>query len=97
MKVFQSFASRDRQWGWMRTISADSVVGRVAPGETPRHFAFDPSGQWLLVANQDSDTVAVFKFNISTGSIEYTGNQYDCPSVRIARCCRRRIVRASAD
>ena len=42
-------------------------------GETPRHFQFDPSGQWLLVANQDSDTVATFQFNISTGSLKYTG------------------------
>ncbi|MDB5507244.1 MAG: hypothetical protein JWR75_1882 [Devosia sp.] len=29
-------------------------------GATPRHFAFDPSGQWLLVANQDSDRLSVF-------------------------------------
>eukprot|EP01051_Picozoa_sp_SAG22_P009331 SAG22_NODE_770_length_7336_cov_56.193589_7_plen_74_part_00 len=49
-------------------------------GETPRHFQFDPSGQWLLVANQDSDTVAVFQFNISTGSLKYTGNEYQVPA-----------------
>jgi len=49
-------------------------------GETPRHFQFDKSGQWLLVANQDSDTCAVFNFNSSTGQVSYTGNTYPCPS-----------------
>jgi len=49
-------------------------------GETPRHFQFDKSGQWLLVANQDSNTCAVFAFNTSTGRITYTGNTYSCPS-----------------
>ena len=49
-------------------------------GETPRHFQFDKSGQFLLVANQDSGSVAVFAFNVSTGRISYTGNSYSCPS-----------------
>ena len=49
-------------------------------GETPRHFQFDKSGQWLLVANQDSNTCAVFAFNASTGAISYTGNTYACQS-----------------
>jgi len=29
-------------------------------GEHPRHFKVDPSGQWLLVANQNSNNVVVF-------------------------------------
>ena len=49
-------------------------------GETPRHFQFDKSGQWLLVANQDSNTCAVFAFNTATGRVTYTGNTYNCPS-----------------
>jgi len=49
-------------------------------GETPRHFQFDKSGHWLLVANQDSNTCAVFAFNCSTGCVSYTGNTYPCPS-----------------
>ena len=49
-------------------------------GETPRHFQFDKSGQWLLVANQDSNTTAVFAFNTATGRVTYTGNTYACPS-----------------
>jgi len=49
-------------------------------GETPRHFQFDHSGQWLLVANQDSDTVSVFNFNSATGQVKYTGCSLSCPS-----------------
>jgi len=49
-------------------------------GETPRHFQFDKSGQWLLVANQDSNTCAVFSFNCSSGKVSYSGNTYSCPS-----------------
>ena len=49
-------------------------------GETPRHFQFDRSGQWLIVANQDSDDCAVFNFNCSTGQLTYTNNSFKCPS-----------------
>ena len=44
-------------------------------GETPRHFQFDHSGQFLIVANQDTDTIAVFSFNLTSGEIKYTGHE----------------------
>ena len=44
-------------------------------GETPRHFQFDHSGQFLIVANQDSDTIAIFTFSLTSGEIKYTGNE----------------------
>jgi len=56
-------------------------------GETPRHFQFDASGQYLLVANQDSDSIAVFNFNLSNGEIKYTGNEYRVPSPNFVCCC----------
>jgi 6-phosphogluconolactonase len=56
-------------------------------GETPRHYQFDNSGQYLLVANQDTDSLAVFSFNISTGEIKYTGNEYRVPSPNFVCCC----------
>ncbi len=46
----------------------------------PCHFQFDKSGQWLIVANQDSDDCAVFNFNCSTGQVAFTGNSFKCPS-----------------
>lgn len=56
-------------------------------GETPRHFEFDSSGQYLLVANQDSDSVAVFNFSLSSGSVTYTGHKYQVPSPNFVCCC----------
>jgi len=56
-------------------------------GETPRHFQFDASGQYLLVANQDTDSLAVFHFNLSSGEIRYTGNEYRVPSPNFVCCC----------
>jgi hypothetical protein len=56
-------------------------------GETPRHFQFDNSGQYLLVANQDSDSIAVFNFNLSNGDLKYSGNEYRVPSPNFICCC----------
>jgi len=49
-------------------------------GKCPRHFQFDRSGQWLLAANQDSDEVVVFHFNISSGELSPTGHKVNVPS-----------------
>eukprot|EP00931_Biecheleriopsis_adriatica_P054811 TRINITY_DN3228_c0_g1_i4.p1 TRINITY_DN3228_c0_g1~~TRINITY_DN3228_c0_g1_i4.p1 ORF type:complete len:507 (+),score=79.54 TRINITY_DN3228_c0_g1_i4:87-1523(+) len=49
-------------------------------GATPRHFQFDSSGQWLVSANQDSDSISVFRFNLASGVLEWTGNEYNVPS-----------------
>jgi len=49
-------------------------------GATPRHFQFDASGQWLITANQDSDNVGVFRFNVATGKLDWTGHEYNVPS-----------------
>ena len=32
-------------------------------GKTPRNFAIDPTGSWLLVGDQESDKVVVFRIN----------------------------------
>ena len=34
-------------------------------GEHPRDFAFDPTGRWLIVANQHSDALALFEIDPS--------------------------------
>lgn len=36
-------------------------------GETPRDFNIDPSGNWLLSANQDSDHIMPFRLDPGTG------------------------------
>jgi 6-phosphogluconolactonase len=46
---------------------------RVASGgKTPRSFAIDPSGRWMLVANQDSNEVRVFARDPVTGALRQT-------------------------
>jgi 6-phosphogluconolactonase len=44
-------------------------------GKTPRHFNFDPGGNFLLVANQNSDNIVIFKINKSTGLLTDTGKR----------------------
>lgn len=38
-------------------------------GKTPRHFALDPSGKWLWVANQDSNDLKLFQINPGSGRL----------------------------
>ena len=43
-------------------------AGRVPTGgRTPRHFAIDSSGRWLIAANQSSGSVVVFRIDPATG------------------------------
>lgn len=55
-------------------------------GMTPRHFKFDPSGQWMLAANQDSNQVATFRFNVASGEMMPTGVQLSVPSPNFVAC-----------
>ena len=41
-------------------------------GKTPRNFNFDPSGNYLLVGNQDSDEIVIFERNLKSGLLEDT-------------------------
>ncbi len=41
-------------------------------GIHPRNFSFDPSGNFLLVANRDSDEVVIFRVDKKTGMLEET-------------------------
>ncbi len=53
-------------------------------GVSPRDFNIDPSGQWLLTANQDSHTITVFKINEETKAIDESSiKSYECKSP----CC----------
>ncbi|MCU0461797.1 MAG: lactonase family protein [Bacteroidales bacterium] len=44
-------------------------------GNWPRNFVIDPSGKFLLVGNQRSDNIAVFKINQKTGLPEKPAGQ----------------------
>ena len=49
-------------------------------GRSPRDFAIDPTGTFLLVGNQDTDTVFTFRINRETGDLEPTGQVLDVPN-----------------
>jgi len=49
-------------------------------GATPRNFMIDPTGNWLLVANQDSNNVVEFKRDMQTGLLTATGVQVHIPN-----------------
>jgi 6-phosphogluconolactonase len=44
-------------------------------GEVPRNFTIDPTGNFLLVANQETDNIVIFKRNKQTGLLTDTGKQ----------------------
>jgi 6-phosphogluconolactonase len=46
-------------------------------GKTPRNFNFDPSGNFLLVANQQSDNIVIFRIDKKTGLLTDTGKRID--------------------
>ncbi len=48
-------------------------------GTTPRNFIIDPTGNYLLVANQGSDNIVIFKRNKKTGMLKETGNEIQVP------------------
>ena len=49
-------------------------------GKTPRNFNFDPTGNFLLVANQETDNIVIFKINKETGLLTDTGKQIAVPN-----------------
>lgn len=58
-----------------------SVVGfQPTLGIKPRNFSFDPTGNFLLVANQDSDNISVFTVNHETGLLTDTGKSINVPN-----------------
>ena len=56
--------------GKLTFVGRQSVLGRI-----PRNFAIDPTGKFLLAANQDSNDVIVFKRDLKTGLLAPTGKK----------------------
>ncbi|MFZ0086791.1 MAG: beta-propeller fold lactonase family protein, partial [Candidatus Acidiferrales bacterium] len=52
-------------------------------GKTPRNFAIDPTGKWLLAANQDSNNVVIFRINAKSGRLTPTGGSIEVNSPTI--------------
>ena len=58
-------------------VGADGALTLVehepTRGQTPRNFALDPTGKWLIAANQRSGTLAVFSIDQTTGALTPVG------------------------
>ena len=58
-----------------------SPVGRQSSkGLVPRDFEIDPTGQFLLVANQNSNNIVTYRINPETGGLIDTGLEVEVPT-----------------
>ena len=70
----------------MVVYSVDSRSGRLkqlqriaAGGTMPWHFAIHASNRWLIAANRDADTLAVFRINPRTGLLSDSNQRLAVP------------------
>jgi 6-phosphogluconolactonase len=49
-------------------------------GKIPRNFVIDPTGQFLLAANEDSGNIVVFRIDAATGALTPTGQVEEVPA-----------------
>jgi 6-phosphogluconolactonase len=82
---FVYFANRGNDF--LYGFKADPKTGTLTPmkrsncgGKTPRNFALDPTERWMLVANQNSNSISVFARNPQTGELANEGKNYDAPT-----------------
>jgi 6-phosphogluconolactonase len=71
----------------MAAFAVDEETGALTPvviepsrGRTPRDFILDKTDDYLIAANQDTDTLAVFRVNSITGALTSTGDLAAIPS-----------------
>jgi 6-phosphogluconolactonase len=58
-----------------------SLIGQQdTKGKTPRNFMIDLKGEFILVANQDTDNIVTFKVDPKTGMLRSAGIQTKVPS-----------------
>ena len=54
-------------------LDQKSIQYYSTEGKSPRNFTLNKEGNWLLVANQDSDNIIAFRRNIQTGALSSQG------------------------
>jgi len=81
------YASNRGESNTIAVFSIDAKTGKLTAighqstmGKTPRNFNFDPRGNFLLVANQNSDDIVIFKIDRKTGMLADTGKRINVPN-----------------
>ena len=80
------YASNRGEENNIAIFSIDPTNGLLEPkgyqstlGIKPRNFCIDPTGNFLLVANQDSGNIVIFKRDKETGLLSPTGDEIKIP------------------
>ena len=83
------FLYASNRWDNENTISIFSInedngkltlIGHQSTyGDHPRNFTLDPTGNFLIVANQVTNNIVVFKRDIKTGLLTKTGKEIKVP------------------
>lgn len=69
-----SIFSIDPKTGKLESKGYQSTLGKA-----PRNFIIDPTGNYLLVANQQTNNIVIFKRNKETGLLTEAGEQIKIP------------------
>jgi len=64
----------DQKTGKLTYIGNEPVFGKI-----PRNFMITPNGKFVLVANQETDNITIFKRDSKTGKLSPTGKQIEVP------------------
>lgn len=81
------YASNRGDANTLAIFAVNSTTGRLqlkgyhtTLGKTPRNFIIDPTGNYLLVANQGTNNIVIFKRNKQNGMVAATGQQINVPA-----------------
>lgn len=67
--------SIDKKTGKITLVGYQPTLGKV-----PRNFIIDPTGKYLLVAHQNTNNIVIFKRDIKTGLLQFTGDELKIPA-----------------
>ena len=68
-------------YGWDSSARMLYYIGHESTrGATPRNFAIDPSGTWVLAENQNGDTIHTFRRDADSGKLDHTGHMLSVPA-----------------
>jgi 6-phosphogluconolactonase len=81
------YASNRGDANSLAIFAIDSTTGRLnlkgfqpSGGKTPRNFMIDPTGHWLLAANQNGNNIVIFRIDAKTGLLKEMGKPIEIPS-----------------